>query len=435
MLKKVGDYLKCSSCGTHFENRSHFCPNCGKKVKKNHLIPILVIVALLCMSAFGFVLFHYFNPADFNQTTKTASVVDSSVVDDTEKTDTKKKQQETAVVTKPEEKPASEISETVQKDVTQVIDESLEKVVTIYTGTSQGSGFLINDQGDVLTNAHVVEGAIEVTVIDSENQKYSGTVIGYSNNTDVAIVRVAELAGKTPLTLETSEDALIGDEVIALGSPLGVRNTATLGYITGIDRSFFVGERSYDNVYQMSAHLSEGSSGGPLLSLNTGKVIAINSARLVEEDSVGFSIPIKSFYSLVSEWMVSPLPAEELNSLYYKENGNMYYQDEIENGEDVYFDGGDYSDEDSSYYEIPDEWYNVEEPNDEDDQDFKEQNDDESYYEDEYIDSVEENEASYELNHDLDNEVNDENYFNADEQDDDDLYVDEKLEYEEETNE
>lgn len=74
----------------------------------------------------------------------------------------------------------------------------------------------------------------------------------------------------------------VGDEIIALGSPLGVRNTATLGYITGVNRSFFVGERSYDNVYQMSAHLAEGNSGGPLLSLKTGKVIAINSARLLE---------------------------------------------------------------------------------------------------------------------------------------------------------
>ena len=349
--------MKCRSCGTNFENRSHFCPNCGKKVKRFHLIPILVLAALLCTSAFGFVLFQFFNPADVNKTTKTTAVVDSSVVDETEEIETKK-EQTPAVITKPEEKPASEISENVQKDVSQVIDESLKKVVTIYTGSSQGSGFLINNQGDVLTNAHVVEGSTEVTAIDSEDQKYSGSVIGYSNNTDVAIVRVAELAGQTPLALETSEDALIGDEVIALGSPLGVRNTATLGYITGVDRSFFVGERSYDNVYQMSAHLAEGSSGGPLLSLKTGKVIAINSARLLEEDSVGFSIPIKSIYSLVSEWIASPLSEQELNSLFYKDNGNMYYQEEVENGEDVYFDGGDYSDEDSSYYEIPDEWYN-----------------------------------------------------------------------------
>ena len=132
-----------------------------------------------------------------------------------------------------------------------MIDESLTKVVTIYTETSQGSGFLINDKGDVLTNAHVVEGFTEVTVLDSLDHNYSGLVIGYSNDTDVAIVRVADLAGKAPLALESTTKALIGQEVIALGSPLGLRNTATLGYITGVDRSFFIGQRAYENIYQM----------------------------------------------------------------------------------------------------------------------------------------------------------------------------------------
>lgn len=412
---KEGVYVKCRSCGTPFENRSHVCPNCGKKVKSSKLIPLLFVIALLCSSAVGVILFQVYNiPIDDKQTKKTTAVVDSAIVNElAEETKTEKKQEKTAVVTKPEEKPASEITENVQKDVTQVIDESLKEVVTIYTGTSQGSGFLINNQGDILTNAHVVEGSTEVTAIDSEDQKYAGSVIGYSNNTDVAIVRVAELAGKTPLALETSEDALIGDEVIALGSPLGVRNTATLGYITGVDRSFIVGERSYDNVYQMSAHLAEGSSGGPLLSLKTGKVIAINSARLVEDDSVGFSIPIKSIYSLVSQWIATPLSEQELNSLFYKENGDMYYQDEVENGKDAYFDGGDYSGEDSSYYEIPDEWYRTVEGNDKEEDVLEEPIDDESYYKDEYIDSVEENEASYEQNHDLNNEVNDEVDLNA----------------------
>ncbi len=402
--------MKCRSCGTSFENRSHVCTNCGKKRKQFKLIPILMLVALLCMSAFGFILVQYLNPSDFTKSTKTTAVVDSSVIDDhvTVEKETEKEEPDKSIVTKPAvtksvEKPASEISENVQNDVSQVIDESLKKVVTIYTGTSQGSGFLINDKGDVLTNAHVVEGFKEVTALDSTNQKFSGSVIGYSNNTDVAIVRVDELAGKTSLALETSTDASIGEEVIALGSPLGVRNTATLGYITGVNRSFIVGERSYDNVYQMSAHLAGGSSGGPLLSLKTGKVVAINSARLVEDDSVGFSIPIKSIYSLISDWIASPLSEEVLNSLFYKDNGNMYYQEETENEDDVYFDGGDYSDEDSSYYEIPDDWYNTEENDDEEEEYLEEEPIDESFSDEEYNDSDDDtNESS-------DSELNDEN--------------------------
>ena len=215
-----------------------------------------------------------------------------------------------------------------------------------------------------------------MTAVDSTDHKYPGAVIGYSNDTDVAIVRVAELAGETPLALETSSDAVIGDEVIALGSPSGLKNTATLGYITGVNRSFVIGERAYENIYQMSAHIAEGSSGGPLLSLNSGKAVAINSARLIDDDSVGFSIPIKDVYSLINEWIASPLNDAELYSLFYNDNGNLYYQEEAENGEDVYFDGGDYSDDDTSYYEIPDNWYNT-------DESYKEE---EEYIEEEPID-------------------------------------------------
>ena len=384
-------YLKCRSCGTDFNNRSNYCPNCGKKVKRSKSIPLLVLVAILSMSTFGFMLFQYFNPTELNKTPKTAAIVDSTTIDETEKTEVPVEYKEKVAETKSEAKPASEIADNVQKDVSQVIDESLKKVVTIYTDKSQGSGFLINDKGDILTNAHVVEGATEVTAVDSTDQQYSGSVIGYSTYTDVAIVRVADLAGQTPLVLETAADAAIGEEVIALGSPLGLRNTATLGYITGVNRSFYIGERSYENIYQMSARINEGSSGGPLLSLKTGKAFAINSARLIDDNSVGFSIPIKDIYSLISEWISSPLTEEELYSLFYNDDGNLYYQEEAENGDDVYFDGGDYSDEDTSYYEIPDEWYSSEESyNEEEDDVVEEETYDESYSEDEYVEPYEE---------------------------------------------
>lgn len=356
---KVGDFLKCHSCGTNFENRSKVCPNCGKKVKNLKFIPFLVAIALICTTAFGYVLFQYYSPTDFQKVSKPTQVVDSANVKKKEvEKEIEKSKTEAVIKKKKRLLPANKMSEQVQKDVSKVIDESLEKVVTIYTDTSQGSGFLINDKGDVLTNAHVVEGSFEVTAQDRTDNKYMGIVIGYSNNTDVAVVRVAGLAGKQPLTIETSNNATLGEEVLALGSPLGVRNTATMGYITGVNRSFIVGERSYENIYQMSAHIEDGSSGGPLLSLKTGKAVAINSARLVDDDSVGFSIPIKDIYALISGWIASPLSEEEVYSLFYNDSGNLYYQEETENGNDVYFDGGDYSEKDNSYYEIPEDWYN-----------------------------------------------------------------------------
>lgn len=106
--------MKCRSCGTSFENRSHYCLNCGKKQKAFNLIPLLVLVALLCTSAFGFVLFHYYNPSEFSKTPKTTAVVDSSVKEEVEN----KKEQVNNEVTKTEAKPANEIAKNVLKPAT-----------------------------------------------------------------------------------------------------------------------------------------------------------------------------------------------------------------------------------------------------------------------------------------------------------------------------
>jgi len=370
-MKKVVN-LECHSCGNTIESRGNFCPHCGKKIRGSKRIPFLIILALCSMTTFGFVLWNYFYPNDYQKMPKTTAVVDSTKIEEE-----KKKTEEI----KAETLPASEITEKVQKDVSQVIEESLQKVVTIYTEASQGSGFLINEKGDILTNAHVVEGSIYVTVQDSTNHEYSETVIGYSNNTDVAVVRVPDLAGGNFLPMETTKSASLGEEVLALGSPLGLRNTATLGHITGVNRSFYIGERAYENIYQMSAQIAPGSSGGPLASLKTEKVIAINSAKIMGEESIGFSIPIHSIYSLITDWITTPLSEQELNNLFYNDEGYLHYQEELENGDDWYFDGGDYSDENNSYYDIPDDWYNASE---EDGYEYEEETiDEEDTYEEE----------------------------------------------------
>lgn len=418
--------LKCRACGIEFENRSNYCPSCGEKAKGSKLIPLLAVVALLCTSAFGFILFTYYSQTDFRKAPQSTAVIDLA---DEEQA---KEQAETKIAIADKQKkslPATEVTKQVQQDVSQVIDTSLDKVVTIYTDTSQGSGFLINDKGDVLTNAHVVEGAVDVTAQDRMNNEFAGTVIGYSTNTDVAIVRVVDLAGNEPLDIETAADVSMGEEVLALGSPLGLKNTATLGYITGVNRSFFIGERSYDHIYQMSAHIAEGSSGGPLISVETGKAVAINSARFIEEDSIGFSIPIKDIYSLISEWISAPLSEEELYSLFYTDNGQLYYQEE--DGNDVYFDGGDYSEEEDTYYEIPDDWYDDSEEYDkvEDESTVLEKDteseDVTSEFDDEYLDDDEqdyEEESTYEEENMSEDELTDE----------DENMSEEELTYEEE---
>ncbi|MCM3204052.1 S1C family serine protease [Paenibacillus illinoisensis] len=193
----------------------------------------------------------------------------------------------------------------VKKTRKQIIEDSQKKVVTIESGIGLGSGFLYNEKGDVITNAHVVEGSKEVTVRTLNHEEYQGTVIGIGEETDVAVVRVPGLQKLTPLTIAKSK-AETGDEVLALGSPLGLENTVTTGIISGVGRSFEIPPYIYSNLYQISAPITHGNSGGPLIHAETGEVLGINSAVVEQEGGIGFSIPITSVLKQVQAWSEKP---------------------------------------------------------------------------------------------------------------------------------
>lgn len=193
----------------------------------------------------------------------------------------------------------------VKKTRKEIIEDSQKKVVTIESGSGLGSGFLYNDKGDVITNAHVVEGSKEVTVRTLNHEEYQGTVIGIGEETDVAVIRVPGLQKLTPLTIAKSK-AETGDEVLALGSPLGLENTVTTGIISGVGRSFEIPPYIYSNLYQISAPITHGNSGGPLIHAETGEVLGINSAVVEQEGGIGFSIPITSVLKQVQAWSEKP---------------------------------------------------------------------------------------------------------------------------------
>ncbi|WP_018924936.1 trypsin-like peptidase domain-containing protein [Salsuginibacillus kocurii] len=184
----------------------------------------------------------------------------------------------------------------------QLIEEFEEKVMMIETRYGGGSGFLYNEQGDIITNAHVINGAEEVQVTLDDETTYSGEVIGESDDIDIALIRVDELAGQTPLPLQTDEQASVGEEVLALGNPLGLQNSVTDGIISGVERDLDIPPYTYENTYQISAPVDLGNSGGPLVSELTGKVIGVNSAA-VEGSSIGFSIPVTEIHELVDDWV------------------------------------------------------------------------------------------------------------------------------------
>ncbi|GGN98128.1 S1C family serine protease [Saccharibacillus kuerlensis] len=187
-----------------------------------------------------------------------------------------------------------------------VINATQKKVVMIkLEDGSLGSGFLYNEQGDVITNAHVVEGARQVKVKTADARTLDGEVIGAGTETDIAVVRVPELAGQAPLQM-AEVNGEIGDEVLALGSPLGLQNTVTTGIISGTGRDLTIDPYVYNNLYQISAPIAPGNSGGPLVDLRTGAVLGINSAKFTEESSIGFSIPVTEILDTVQGWSAKP---------------------------------------------------------------------------------------------------------------------------------
>ncbi|MFD2115367.1 S1C family serine protease [Paenibacillus yanchengensis] len=188
-----------------------------------------------------------------------------------------------------------------------IIFETQKQVVMIETAAgNQGSGFLYNSKGDLITNAHVVSGARNVSVKTADARELVGEVIGISTTTDIAVVRVPELVGMEPLSLVRHIKAEVGDNVLAVGSPLGFQNTITTGMISGIGRNFEIGRYQYTDLYQISAPIAQGNSGGPLVDQKTGEVIGINSAG-TEEGTFGFSIPITNVISMVEEWSETPM--------------------------------------------------------------------------------------------------------------------------------
>ncbi|WP_158735903.1 S1C family serine protease [Alteribacillus sp. YIM 98480] len=200
-----------------------------------------------------------------------------------------------------------------EADTKKVIHDSQKSVVMIETDYGLGSGFLYNEKGDIVTNAHVVEGAETVSVQFSNAEILPGTVIGRSDTVDVALVRVDALKDAEPLPLVEDEYLEVGDEVMALGSPRGLDNTVTTGIISGVDRDFELPPYTYENAYQISAPIAPGSSGGPLVMQKSGQVAGINSAGMTEGD-IGFSIPINDVLPMVEKWSENPAETREAAS-------------------------------------------------------------------------------------------------------------------------
>lgn len=159
--------------------------------------------------------------------------------------------------------------------------------------SGQGSGFIIDSSGYVLTNAHVVDQADKVTVTLKDGRSFEGVVEGADEVTDLAVVKVEDSADLPVAPLGNSDGIDVGDWAIAVGNPLGLDNTVTLGIVSTLKRSSAtvgIPDKRLDFI-QTDAAINPGNSGGPLLNAQ-GEVIGINTAIRADAMGIGFAIPI-----------------------------------------------------------------------------------------------------------------------------------------------
>ena len=160
-----------------------------------------------------------------------------------------------------------------------------------------GSGFIINEEGYILTNYHVIQGAQEISVTLSNDVTTTAQIVNYDENQDVAMIKITDESVKIPATVELGDSDSLqpGEEVIAIGTPLSTElsSTVTKGIISATSRSVAVQSGVTMNLIQTDAAINAGNSGGPLVNTK-GEVVGINSSKISGEavEGIGFSIPI-----------------------------------------------------------------------------------------------------------------------------------------------
>jgi S1-C subfamily serine protease len=175
-------------------------------------------------------------------------------------------------------------------------------------GEATGSGFVVDKDGTILTNAHVVNGATKVTVQFEDKQSVDAKVLGKDESTDLALLRVDPEGLKlTPLTLGSSRGVQVGDPAIAIGNPFGLERTLTTGVISAVKRTIQAPNNfQIDDALQTDAPINPGNSGGPLIDA-TGKVIGVNSQIATGSSTstgnvgIGFAVPIDTAKQIIPQ--------------------------------------------------------------------------------------------------------------------------------------
>ncbi|MCB9779555.1 MAG: Do family serine endopeptidase [Alphaproteobacteria bacterium] len=166
------------------------------------------------------------------------------------------------------------------------------------TRQGSGSGFIIGEDGYVLTNNHVVDDADTVTVTLADEREFTATVVGTDPRTDVALVHIDTDEPLPTVPLGDSDGLRVGDWVVAIGNPFGLTHTVTTGIVSAKGR--VIGAGPYDDFIQTDASINPGNSGGPLFDLS-GRVVGINTAISAMGQGIGFAVPIDQVEEILDE--------------------------------------------------------------------------------------------------------------------------------------
>jgi putative serine protease PepD len=193
-----------------------------------------------------------------------------------------------------------------QGDIAAIYTAASRGVVSIGTGSGSGTGFVLDDDGTIVTNAHVVGSASEVRIRFAGDETVTGTVRGVDRSSDLAVVRVdpSDTGRLQPLRLADSDRVRTGQLAVAIGSPLGLDQTATAGIVSGTGRHIQAPDGfQIDSVIQTDAPINPGNSGGPLLDAQ-GRVIGVNSQIATGSGGngnigIGFAVPANTVADVV----------------------------------------------------------------------------------------------------------------------------------------
>ena len=162
----------------------------------------------------------------------------------------------------------------------------------------QGSGFIIDKTGYIVTNNHVVDGADTIKVVLKDDNEYNAEIVGRDPVTDIALIKVHVKSDLPTVPLGSSDDLKVGEWVAAIGSPFGLEHTVTAGIVSAKGR--VIGSGPYDDFIQTDASINPGNSGGPLINLK-GEVVGINTMIIAGGNGIGFAIPIDQTKDIIAQ--------------------------------------------------------------------------------------------------------------------------------------